>query len=502
MTASATPHSGSPDSALPGLDHEFARALSGLFVEWQPTAVPAPELIALNVPLALELGLDPHALGSAEGVAVLGGNRVPDGAVPIAMAYAGHQFGNYSPRLGDGRALLLGELVDADGCRRDIHLKGSGRTPFARGGDGKAALGPMLREFLVAEAMHAMGVPTTRALAVVATGERIMRDGMVPGAVLTRVAASHIRVGTFEYAARLPDPTIVRRLADHSIERHHPQVAAANRPYLGLLRAVIDAQAFLVAKWMQIGFIHGVMNTDNMTISCEGIDYGPCAFMDGYDPSTVFSSIDHAGRYACGNQPGIAQWNLARLAETLLPLIADDPEAAVAAATSELEAFIDRFQNHWQAGMRAKLGLVAEDAEDSALFDGWLAVLRAHHADYTGSFRALAHSLRSDDRSLRTLLGADAGVDEWLAVWRGRVAGEARDPLVVAAAMDAVNPLYVPRNHQVERVLAAATEGDLEPFRELLEVVTHPFDERPEWEAFAGPAPDNFGRGYQTFCGT
>ncbi len=489
-------------AAIPGLEHWFAQELPGLFVEWQPAAVPAPELVALNEPLAIELGLDPASLRTPEGVATLAGNGVPAGAAPIAMAYAGHQFGNYSPRLGDGRALLLGELLDTSGRRRDVHLKGSGRTPFARGGDGKAALAPMLREFLIAEAMHALGVRTTRALAVVATGERIMRDGMVPGAVLTRVAASHIRVGTFEYAARLGDPTIVQRLADHSMARHHPQAATADQPYAAFLESVIDAQAALVANWMLIGFIHGVMNTDNMTISGEGIDYGPCAFMDRYDPQTVFSSIDHAGRYAYGNQPNIAQWNLARLAETLLPLIADDPDAAVATAMAQLERFPDRFQHHWQAGMLAKLGLASEGKGDASLFHSLLDLLLAQRADYTGSFRALSQLLRGDDQPLHAMLGSDAPVDEWLAAWRLRLAADGRDPLAVAGEMDGVNPLYVPRNHQVERVLEAANVGELGPFRELLDLVTHPFHERPGMEAFAEPAPDAFARTHQTFCGT
>ncbi|MGB8857642.1 MAG: YdiU family protein [Ilumatobacteraceae bacterium] len=482
------------NDVMPGLDNWFVRELAGLFVEWRPAAVPAPQLIVLNESLAVDLGLSPTALRSPAGVAVLAGNAVPAGAVPVAMGYAGHQFGSYSPRLGDGRALLLGELASADGRRRDVHLKGSGRTPFARGGDGKAALGPMLREYLIAEAMHALGVPTTRALAVAVTGEHIAREGLVPGAVLTRVAASHLRVGTFEYASRLPDPTIVRLLADHAIERHHPRAATAERPYVALLAAVIEAQAALVAQWMLLGFIHGVMNTDNMTISGEGIDYGPCAFMDRYDPRTVFSSIDHGGRYAYGNQPGIAQWNLARLAETLLPLMAGDSDVAVSLAMSELEQFPDRFNLHWEAGMRSKLGLSVALDGDRDLFDALLSLLGAQRADYTGSFRALAGALR----------GGPPGVasPEWLARWLARVADEVRDPMVVADEMDRVNPCYIPRNHHVERALTAATAGDLQPFEELLDVVTHPFDPRSEWAGFAGPAPDDFAATHQTFCGT
>ena len=485
---------------MPGLNHWFARDLPELAVEWQPATVPAPSLLVLNEGLAIELGLSRPALRSPEGLAVLAGNAVPVGAVPVAMGYAGHQFGNYSPRLGDGRALLLGELTAADGRRLDVHLKGSGRTPFARGGDGKAALGPMLREYLISEAMHALGVPTTRSLAVAATGEQIMRDtGPVPGAVLTRVAASHLRVGMFEYAARLPADGLVRRLADHAIQRHHPAAAAAEQPYVALLGSVIEVQAELLAKWMQLGFIHGVMNTDNMTISGEGIDYGPCAFMDRYDPLTVFSSIDHGGRYAFGKQPGIAQWNLARLAEALLPLMADDSDAAVALAMAELQRFPERFHAHWEKGIRAKLGLATTAVGDHELFDEMLAVLADARADYTGSFRELAGVLRGEIGPLGFAAGGGA---TWLARWHERLAVEGRDPEFVADEMDAVNPRYIPRNQHVERVLAAATAGDLEPFEELLDVVTHPFDDGSDWDEFAGPAPDAFAATHRTFCGT
>ena len=492
------------DVALPGLDHWFVRDLAGLYLEWQPSPAPEPSLIALNTSLAVELGLDPSVLSTADGLAVFAGNRVPNGAVPIAMSYAGHQFGGYSPRLGDGRALLLGEVVLADGSRRDVHLKGSGRTPFARGGDGKAAIGPMLREYLVAEAMHALGVPTTRALAVAATGEYVMRDAALPGAVLTRIAASHIRVGTFEYAARLEDRTAIVRLADHAIARHHPSAVTAANPYLALLESVAEAQAALIAQWMLVGFIHGVMNTDNMTISGEGIDYGPCAFMDRYDPRTVYSSIDHGGRYAYGNQPNIAQWNLARLAETLLSLIDDDPQAAVASATAVLEGFPARFDHHWQRGMRAKLGLPPTgDADgDRALFEGWLDLLGTHAADYTGSFRALAAVLRGDPSPLRALLGDGDDVHQWLDTWRSRVAADGDAAVERADAMDRVNPLFIPRNHHLERVLAAATEGDITPFEEMLAVVTRPFEPQVGSEAYALPAPVEFALAHQTFCGT
>ena len=470
-------------------EDSYARELAGLSVPWQAAHAPEPRLLALNEELCAELGVDPAALRAPEGVAVLAGNAVPDGATPVAQAYAGHQFGGYSPRLGDGRALLLGEVLDVDGRRRDLHMKGSGRTPFARGGDGKAAVGPMLREYVIGEAMHALGIPTTRALAVVATGDAVARETLLPGAVLTRVAASHLRVGTFEYAARHEDAGLVRRLADYAIARHHPDAAQAANPYLALLERVAEAQASLVAQWMLAGFIHGVMNTDNMTISGETIDYGPCAFMDVYDPATVFSSIDVGGRYAYGNQPGIAQWNLARLAETLLPLVDADTDAAVAAVTEELQTFPQRFAAHWRRGMRAKLGL-AGDADD-ALIDDALALLHAQRADYTSFFRSLSASLGGDV--------LPAGFDAWVERWRGQLAGE---PQAVADAMDRVNPVYIPRNHRVEEALAAATAGDLGPFERLVEVVRRPFDERPGLEEYAEPAPPAFCGSYRTFCGT
>ena len=487
-------------------DNSFARELPELYVEWQAASVPAPRLLALNDKLANEVGLDPDALRTADGVAMLAGNSAPAGATPIAMAYAGHQFGNYSPRLGDGRALLLGEVIDANGRRRDVHLKGSGRTPFARGGDGKAAVGPMLRELLIGEAMHALGIPTTRALAVVATGEHINREGMLPGAVLTRVASSHLRVGTFEYAARLGDRELLRRLADHAIARHHPASADAERPYLAFFENVVDAQAALVAQWMLVGFIHGVMNTDNMTISGETIDYGPCAFMDTYDPATVFSSIDHAGRYAYGNQPAIAQWNLTRLAETLLPLFDDDIDAAIATATEVLESFPDRFRSHWATGMAAKLGLVEVTDGDGQLFEDLLGVMKAQQADYTSLFRSLASVVRGTNDPLRAVVdraGGDAtAFGPWIDRWQARLAADGRPADEVAAGMDATNPLYIPRNHLVEEALEAATAGDLSAFERLLQVVSDPFEPRDEHDRYAEPAPASFGRYYQTFCGT
>ena len=468
-------------------EHTFARDLPGLVVPWQAAPVPEPRLLALNEPLAAELGVDPQALRAPEGVDVLIGRAVQPGSQPVAMAYAGHQFGGYSPRLGDGRALLVGEVVDCEGRRRDIHLKGSGRTPFARGGDGKAAVGPMLREYVIGEAMHALGIPTTRALAVVATGEEVAREAMLPGAILVRVAASHIRVGTFEYAARLGDPDLVRALADHAIARHHP---GARGDYPAFFQAVVDSQAELIARWMLVAFVHGVMNTDNMAISGETIDYGPCAFMEAFDPATVFSSIDHGGRYAYGNQPLVAQWNLARLAETLLPLIDADSDRAVAAATEALQSFGERHDRAFLAGMRAKLGLDDEREDDAGLVRDMLTELREQRRDFTSFFRALSAHLRG---------GETVPSMGWAERYWARLGD--RDPAAVADAMDRVNPLYLPRNQLVEEALAAATEGDLAPFERLLEAVTKPFDERPGLERYAQPAEAGFGA-YRTFCGT
>jgi uncharacterized protein YdiU (UPF0061 family) len=479
--------------SLFAFDNSYVRELEGLYEPWRGAPASAPHLLALNEPLAAELGVSAGALRAEDGVAVLAGAAVPDGASPVAQAYSGHQFGGYSPRLGDGRALLLGEVIDVQGRRRDVHLKGSGRTPFARGGDGKAAVGPMLREYVISEAMHALGIPTTRALAVVATGDPVMRETPLPGAVLSRVAASHIRVGTFQYVAAQRDLALLRRLADYTIARHYPQAADAENPYLAFFEHVLDAQAALIARWMLVGFIHGVMNTDNMAISGETIDYGPCAFMDAYDPETVFSSIDHAGRYAYGNQPAVAQWNLARFAETLLPLIDEESSAAIAAATSVLNSFPGRYDAYWRRGMRAKLG-----AGDDALIDDLLALLEAQAVDFTTFFRALAGSLRTDATRVQALFDDPAAFDLWAGRWRAQLGGE---PTAIADAMDAVNPLYIPRNHLVEEALAAATAGDLEPFERLVGVLAQPFSERPGLEAYAAPAPSSFGA-YRTFCGT
>ncbi|MDT5255464.1 MAG: serine/tyrosine/threonine adenylyltransferase, partial [Mycobacterium sp.] len=449
----------------------------------------------LNERLAAELGLDSSWLRNPDGLRFLVGNSVPGGAAPVAQAYAGHQFGGFVPRLGDGRALLLGELVGDDGQLRDIHLKGSGPTPFARGGDGLAAVGPMLREYLVSEAMHALGIPTTRSLAVVATGRSVQRETLLPGAVLARVARSHLRVGSFQYAASTGDVGLIRRLADHAIARHHPGAADADKPYLALFEAVVAAQASLIARWMLIGFVHGVMNTDNMTISGETIDYGPCAFMEAYDPETVFSSIDSWGRYAYGNQPVIAGWNLARFAETLFPLLSEDLEEAVALAEQSFGVFRPRYDAVWSSGMRAKLGLSA-DVESQIvmpLVDELLLLLKESRVDYTSFFRHLGQAARGDAEAARGLFINLAGFDDWMSRWR------ALGP--DAGLMERTNPIYIPRNHLVEEALSVATAGDLDPLGQLLDAVTAPYDQRPGLERYASPAPEDFGA-YQTFCGT
>jgi uncharacterized protein YdiU (UPF0061 family) len=470
-------------------DDSYARQVPSLSVPWTAAPVPAPELLMLNEELAAELGVDAAALREPAGVSLLVGHGLPDGVPPVAQAYAGHQFGMYVPRLGDGRALLLGEVVDVHGRRRDVHLKGSGRTPFARGGDGLAAVGPMLREYLISEAMHALGIPTTRALAVVATGERVVRETVLPGAVLCRVAASHLRVGTFQYAAASGDRDVLRALADHAVARHHPEAAGAANPYLELYRRVVEAQAGLVARWMLVGFVHGVMNTDNTTISGETIDYGPCAFLDAFDPATVFSSIDHAGRYAYGNQPAIAQWNLARLGETLLPLIDEDVDAAVEAATAVLTSFAETYSRHHAEGMAAKLGLPAPDPDLAA---DLRELLRAQHVDFTTFFRALAAG------TARSLFAEPEPFDAWAT---RREALLPADRAAVAAAMNRVNPVYIPRNHLVEEALTAATAGDLAPFRRLVDVVADPYEQRPDLDDYARPAPEGCDP-YVTYCGT
>ncbi|MBH9577230.1 protein adenylyltransferase SelO [Inhella proteolytica] len=476
-------------------DNSYARELPGLYVDWPPAAAPAPRLLFLNQALGAELGLPP--LAEDQAAALFAGNALPAGAQPIAQAYAGHQFGGFSPSLGDGRALLIGELIDASGQRRDLAFKGSGRTPFSRGGDGKAAVGPMLREVLIGEAMHALGVPTTRALAVVATGESVYREEALPGAVLTRVAASHLRVGTFQYFAARGEFEQLARLADYAIARHDPGLSAHPERLIEFLRAVSARQARLIAQWMNLGFIHGVMNTDNMTISGETIDYGPCAFMEAYDPATKFSSIDQRGRYAYGNQPPIAQWNLARLAEALLPLLADPegPESAMDAAVAQVTAVLDGFPALYEAALRAgqarKLG-----SADAALSDDWLALLQQGKADFTASHRALAAALEGDETPLRRRFESTEGLDAWLARWRAACAA-------TPAELRAANPAVIPRNHRVEEALAAASEADdLTLFEALLVALRRPFDEDPARARFTEPAPPAQAACYRTFCGT
>jgi serine/tyrosine/threonine adenylyltransferase len=464
-------------------------------VRWQSETTPDPRLLVLNESLATGLGLDAAWLRSPEGLRFLVGNLLPPDAVPVAQAYAGHQFGGLVPQLGDGRALLLGELSDGHGRVRDIHLKGSGPTPFARGGDGLAAVGPMLREYVVSEAMHALNVPTTRSLAVVATGRQVRRETLLPGAVLVRVASSHLRVGSFQYAALTGDVDLLRRLADHAIARHHPSAAEAKNPYRALFEAVVAVQAALIARWMLIGFVHGVMNTDNSTISGETIDYGPCAFMEAYDPDTVFSSIDQWGRYAYGNQPAIAGWNLARFAEALLPLLSDNVEEGIAFAQESFGVFHTEYDATWSSGMRAKLGLPTDVEAGcvTSLADELQRLLKESRVDYTSFFRHLGRAARGDAEPARGLFIDLAGFDDWLSRWR------ALGP--DAESMDRANPIYIPRNHLIEEALAAATAGDLAPVEQLLDAVTAPYDERPGLERYASPAPEDFGS-YQTFCGT
>ena len=498
-----------------GFDNTYARELPGFYVPWKPAPVPAPRLLFLNDGLVAELGLDARALRGAEGAALFAGNALPDDAEPIAQAYAGHQFGGFSPQLGDGRALLLGEVIDRAGRRRDIAFKGSGRTPFSRGGDGKAAVGPMLREVLIGEAMHALGIPTTRALAVAATGDPVYREATLPGAVLTRVAASHLRVGTFQFFLARGELDKLRQLADYTIARHDPELAGAPDRHVALLRAVAQRQAALIAQWMNVGFIHGVMNTDNMALSGETIDYGPCAFMEAYDPAAVFSSIDHGGRYAYGNQPHIARWNLARFAETLLPLMADaGDEAAVQRAVTRVMEVVDAFPGLYAAallrGQRAKLGLSAatpaDDEADVALAQDWLALLHAQAVDFTLGWRRLADAAEGREAPLRALFADPAALDAWLVRWRERCA---RDDAAGghaatgrAAHMRRASPLIIPRNHRVEEALAAATGDDLVPFERLLAALRLPFDETPDVVQYAEPAPADVTARYQTFCGT
>jgi uncharacterized protein YdiU (UPF0061 family) len=492
-------------------DNSYARLPQQFYARLNPTPVAAPRLIKLNRELASALGLDPEQLSSREGIDVLSGNRVAEGSEPLAMAYAGHQFGNFVPQLGDGRTNLLGEVVALDGKRYDIQLKGSGPTPFSRRGDGRAALGPVLREYLLSEAMAALGVPTTRALAAVWSGERVVRETMLPGGVFTRVAASHLRVGSFQYFAAQGDVESVRTLADNAITRHYPEAAETATPYRALLTGVISRHAALVAQWMLLGFIHGVMNTDNTSISGETIDYGPCAFMEQYDARMVFSSIDRQGRYAYSNQPHAAQWNLARLAECLLPLLAQEAgseEKALDWANEALAGFITQFEAARITGLRRKLGLALQREGDAALGDDLLKQMAANQVDFTLAFRRLSDAARytsgdeATDAAVRALFTQPAAYDAWAVSWRQRLAEEAALVQERVALMRRASPLFLPRNHLVEAAIdAAVTREDFQPFEELLEVVLHPYDEQPGKERYATPArPDE--RVVATFCGT
>jgi uncharacterized protein YdiU (UPF0061 family) len=484
-------------TAIP-FDNTYTRLPPRFFARVEPTKVSAPRIIRVNTRLAESLGIDPSLLAGPEGAALLSGNRVPEGAEPIAQAYAGHQFGGFSPQLGDGRAILLGEVVARGGARRDIQLKGSGPTPFSRRGDGRAALGPVLREYLISEAMAALGVPTTRALAAVTTGERVYRETALPGGVFTRVAASHIRVGTFQYFAARGDAEGVRTLADYVIARHYPEAATAAHPYRALLDGVIARQAALIPQWLAVGFIHGVMNTDNMAVSGETIDYGPCAFMDTYDPGPVFSSIDEGGRYAYSNQPSIAFWNLTRLAETLLPLLGDTQEAGVEVAQDALAAFGPLFEAGYLHRLRQKIGLGSAEDGDIALARDLLSRMAENGADFTLTFRRLCDAAAGPDgdAGVRGLFANGAAYDEWAVQWRTRLKPDA------GASMREVNPAVIPRNHLVEEAIAAAVRrDDFGPFEALLEATARPFEDRPDGDRFAAP-PNVVDPLYQTFCGT
>jgi uncharacterized protein YdiU (UPF0061 family) len=499
--------------------NSYARLPERFYARQPPTPVAKPRLVVFNRALADELGLRIASLDDADLAAIFSGNRIPEGAEPLSMAYAGHQFGHFVPQLGDGRAILLGEVIDRSGARRDIQLKGAGPTPYSRRGDGRAALGPVLREYLVSEAMNALGIPATRALAAVATGEAVFREAVLPGAVLTRVARSHVRVGTFQYFAVRGDVEALGRLAEQVIERHYPDARSAERPPLALLEAVVRAQARLIALWMGVGFIHGVMNTDNMAVSGETIDFGPCAFMEAYDPATVFSAIDEMGRYAYSNQPRIALWNLTRLAEALLPLFDADEGRAADLAREVLGSFPACYESEWQAVMRAKLGLISAQDGDRALIDDLLALMQAGEVDFTLAFRGLCElAVDAVDRkatmsaapsgspyteaALRARFGDAAAFDAWVQRWRARAALEAPLPAERARMMRRVNPALIPRNHRVEQALTAASErGDFAPFHKLLQILSSPYEEREETAAYALPA-SAAERVNRTYCGT
>lgn len=477
------------------LDNSYGRLPNTFFTTLHTNPVRSPELIILNVPLAKSLGLDAQELQSEGGLEVLAGNQIPAGGLALAQAYAGHQFGNFN-MLGDGRALLIGEQITPLGERLDIQLKGSGRTPYSRGGDGRAALGPMLREYIISEAMYALGIPTTRSLAVVTTGESIARETVQPGAVMARVAASHVRVGTFQYAATWGTGDDLQELADYTIQRHFPELEGKENRYLLLLQEVIKRQAMLIAKWQQVGFIHGVMNTDNMAISGETIDYGPCAFMDMYDPATVFSSIDRQSRYAYGNQPYIAGWNLARFAESLLPLLHENQERAFELAQEEISNFNKFYHANWFAGMRAKLGIFNEEEQDESLIEGLLGMMHKYNADYTNTFRALTFENPED-----TVLFESKEFVQWYEEWQARLGRQAESKDTAYKLMIDSNPAVIPRNHRVEEALEAAEKGDLSVMEQLLDVLSRPYETSSKQAKYTTLPLESNGT-YRTYCGT
>ena len=482
----------------------YSRLPEYFYARLAPTPVAQPRLIQFNAALASELGLDARDTDGAALAALFSGNQLPPELAPIAMAYAGHQFGHFVPQLGDGRAILIADAVDRSGARRDVQLKGSGRTPFSRNGDGRAAMGPVLREYLVSEAMHALGVPTTRSLAAVSSGEFVLREQRLPGAILTRVAASHVRVGTFEFFAARGQSEAIRILADYVIDRHYPDARSTGQPYLSLLRVIVQRQAELIARWMQVGFIHGVMNTDNMALSGETIDFGPCAFMDSFDPAAVFSSIDSFGRYAYGNQPRVAQWNLARFAETLLPLIDPDPERAVELGTEAVRQFTGLFDLQWLDGMRLKLGLSQPEPGDRDLVQTLLDLMHGNQADFTLTFRHLADVLPGESGAARVrgLFENPGAFDAWIQAWQSRLEHEPQAPRARAEGMRRANPAFIPRNHRIEQAIVAAVEaGDFQPFFDLLAALSRPFEDQPRFARLLEP-PQPSERVLQTFCGT
>jgi len=485
-----------------GFKHTYAALPPRFYARIEPTKVPNAQMVVFNRALAADIGFDPD-MDEQQVAALLSGNELAEDSTPIAMAYAGHQFGVFVPQLGDGRAILLGELRGRDGVLRDIQLKGSGRTPFSRGGDGRAALGPMLREYLISEAMHALGIPTTRSLAVVTTGEPVYREDILPGAILTRVAASHIRVGTFQFFAARGDQEAVKELLAYVMARHYPEAAQAEVPALAVLEEVTRRQADLIAEWMRVGFIHGVMNTDNMALSGETIDYGPCAFMDEYDPKTVFSSIDLGGRYSYTNQPAIAQWNLARFAETLLPLIDGDQHRAIERATEVIDGFVEHFELRFLEHMRRKIGLLSAEDDDADLISRLLAAMQAAQADFTLTFSRISRAalVPGELASLREMFTDTAEIDTWLSDWQMRLSRDPQSTEERAETLRFANPTFIPRNHRVEAALQAATAGNMEPFHRLLAILQRPYESQPGLEEYTLPPPPSAAP-YRTFCGT